>query len=69
MASFWTSLKNFLGLAFFSSEIDQFLKKWDKDHPKLSSSQRAEINKYERIYRLRDNAANIPETKTFWDKF
>lgn len=37
-----------------TSEIDQFLQKFDVDHPKLSESQRKEIAKAERIAKLRD---------------
>jgi hypothetical protein len=69
MASFMKFLQEFLGLGFYTSELDLFLKQWDQQHPKFSSSQRQEINKYQRIYRLRDQAVSLPETKTFWDKF
>ena len=39
----------------YVSEIDQFLQKFDKGHPTLSSSQEQEIAKYRRIYLLRDD--------------
>jgi hypothetical protein len=42
----------------FVSEIDQFLQKFDQEHPELSAAQRKEKLKYERIYRLRDSKTN-----------
>lgn len=46
----------------YISEIDQFLQTFDKEHPGLSKSQQKEVDKYRRIYRLRDNA-DRPEKK------
>ncbi len=40
----------------YVSEIDKMLKTFNQTHPK-SESQLAEIKKYERIYKLRDEAA------------
>lgn len=40
----------------FISEIDQFLAKFDAEHPEPSPSQAAEIEKYARIFKLRDDA-------------
>lgn len=37
----------------YISQIDIFLQKWDKTHPK-SRSQRVEFEKYQKIYQLRD---------------
>lgn len=63
-------LKNWLNLDFFVSQLDQFLKQFDKTHPKKSASQRKEIAKYERIYRLRDNPhATQQPRETLWDQF
>jgi len=62
-------LKKFLGLTFYISPLDQFLETYDKAHPKLSLSQRKEIDKYARIINLRDNKV-LPEIKkTLWDQF
>lgn len=38
----------------YVSEIDKRLAEFDQTHPK-SPSQQAEIDKHERVYRLRDN--------------
>jgi len=63
-------LKKWLNLDFFVSQLDQFLIQFDKTHPKKSASQRKEIEKYEQIYRLRDNPhASQPSRETLWDKF
>lgn len=40
----------------YVSRIDQFLIKFDQEHPELSVSQKREIEKFRRIYRLRDDA-------------
>jgi hypothetical protein len=64
------NLKEFLGLGYYTSELDEFLKNYDKNHPKFSASQRSEIEKYQRIYHLRDDPqAADPKKTTFWDKF
>lgn len=46
----------------YVSPIDLFLNKFDQEHPELSASQRLEIAKFQRIYRLRDDA-NRPDEK------
>lgn len=43
----------------YVSEIDKELAKFDQTHPK-SASQQAEIDKHERVNRLRDNST-LPE--------
>lgn len=54
-------------LRHYVSPLDQFLAEFDKEHPGLSKSQKHEVNKYRRIYRLRDDAkpsfspTNLPE--------
>ena len=40
----------------FISELDQFLRNWDKEHLKLSETQQAIIQKTENIFNLRDSA-------------
>jgi hypothetical protein len=63
------NIKEFLGLTYYTSELDQFLKKYDEAHPKLSASQCQEIEKYAHIYALRDNP-NLEEPKAgFWEQF
>ncbi|OGT38426.1 MAG: hypothetical protein A3F12_02885 [Gammaproteobacteria bacterium RIFCSPHIGHO2_12_FULL_38_14] len=63
------SLKTWLGLDFYTSEIDHFLTNFDQKHSKLSESQILEINKYTRIYQLRDHTTQKEQTQSFWDKF
>lgn len=63
------NIKEFLGLSYYTSELDQFLSDFDKNHPRLSASQRAEKEKYARLYRLRDNPKQPETDETFWDKF
>ena len=39
----------------YVSEIDQFMQEFDKKHPEPSKSQQREIEKHQRIFRLRDD--------------
>lgn len=64
-----TSIREFLGLSYYTSGLDDFLAEFDKTHHKMSASQRKEIEKHNRIYNLRDNPAPQEEKDTFWDKF
>lgn len=52
----------------YVSEVDLRLAELSKNLPK-SNSQQAEIKKYERIYRLRDNpaASHEEDDSTLWD--
>ncbi len=43
------SIKNFLNLGYYTSELDKFLSEYAKKHPKLSVSQREEMEKHQRI--------------------
>ncbi|GEM_PF-1080003 len=66
------NIKQILGLTHYTSELDQFLSDFAKTHPKLSSSQRKEKEKYARIYRLRDNPQSSETSKTkdsLWEEF
>ena len=63
------NIKEFLGLAYYTSELDQFLADFDKTHPRASASQHMEIEKYRRILNLRDHASKTSSQKTFWDQF
>ncbi len=49
----WRFLKQYF-MPIYLSEIDQFLLHFDATH-KPSASQQKEIEKYRRLYQLRDN--------------
>jgi hypothetical protein len=53
----------------FVSEIDQYLQKFDKQHPKPSLSQQKEREKYLRIYFLRDQPTHSEPIKKIWENF
>ncbi len=38
----------------YVSPVDRFLAEFDEENPEKSDSQKKEIKKYQRIYRLRD---------------
>lgn len=63
-------LKKFLNLDYYISGLDQFLFKL-RQQRQLSVSQRAEKQKYSRIYALRDQASTptSSEKKGIWSKF
>jgi len=63
------NIREFLGLSYYSSNLDKFLTEFKKMNPKVSISQRKEIEKYTRIYALRDHATPSETKKTFWEKF
>lgn len=46
----------------YISEIDQFLKTYDQEHPEKSLSQQREISKHQRIAEMRDHAKRKQET-------
>lgn len=56
-------------LAGYVSEIDQFLQEFDKEHPKLTASQKKEQVKYQRIYALRDGTERPGTIQTLWEGF
>lgn len=56
-------------LTGYVSEIDQFLQKFDREHPELSKSQVAEIAKSERIGNLRDIVERQEEVCNPLDNF
>jgi hypothetical protein len=62
-------IKQFLNLTYYTSKLDLFLSAFDKTHSQ-SASQRAEKEKYNNIYKLRDHktASKTPQN-TLWDKF
>lgn len=66
---FQFNIREFLGLNFYESDLDLYLKNFDEETPQLSCSQSNEVNKYKRIFLLRDKAIPQEKKKTFWDKF
>ena len=62
-------IKAFLGLNEYISELDLFLKHFDKTEPHLSIAEREEADKYSRIFTLRDSAESPKAKPPFWDKF
>ena len=63
------NIKSLLNLDYYTSPLDEFLEEFDETHPKLSNSQRKEIQKYARIYKLRDDPKQVEAKDTLWDKF
>jgi len=66
-----TTLREFLGLSFFTSKIDTFLNNFRKNHRHLSKSQREEIVKYESVNRRRDqiDSHNSNAPQKLWEQF
>lgn len=58
-----------LNLEFYTSRTDLFLAGYDHAHPKQSHAQHKEIEKYQRVYELRDNPLQPATPQKFWDKF
>lgn len=63
------SIREFLGLGYYTSSLDEFLASFRKAHPKLSSSQCKEIEKHKRVSTLRDNPIEHIPKKQFWNQF
>lgn len=63
------NIKSLLGLEYYTSELDKFLADFDASHQRLSPSQRAEIEKYDRIYKQRNDPNYTPHKDNFWEKF
>lgn len=53
----------------YISEIDQFLKAYDQEHPEKSVSQQMEIAQYARIADLRDHVKPNPKTTHVDDRW
>jgi hypothetical protein len=53
----------------FVSEVDQFLQDFDKQHTTLSKSQQKEVEKYQRIYFLRDHEESLEKQNDLWEGF
>lgn len=63
------NIKEFLGLAYYTSGLDKFLANFDKTHPKMSASQRKEVEKYQRVFAERDHVNTNKTKETFWVLF
>lgn len=63
------NIKEFLGLGYYTSKLDEFLAHFYQTHQKMSASQRAEMEKYNRIYKLRDTVTKDNKQKSFWSLF
>jgi hypothetical protein len=53
----------------YVSALDLFLNRFDKEHPKWTQSQQKEVDKYKRIYYLRDVDNRQEPEKKLWDEF
>lgn len=70
MTKIKTLLSKLLNLDFYVSPLDKFLNEYGRSHKELSSSQRKEVDKYKRIYNLRDNPEASEKKKgNFWNNF
>lgn len=65
----FNKIKQFLNLTYYTSKLDLFLSAYDESHPHLSASQRAENEKYDRIFKLRDQPNVQDSKKNLWDNF
>ena len=63
------NIKEWLGLQYYISELDQFLTHLNRTQTKLSVSQQQEIEKYTRIFTLRDNPSTHESRDSIWDNF
>lgn len=52
----------------YESPVDEFFAKFDQNHPRKSQSQQQEINKFKRIFYLRDHAVPANDSK-IWKEF
>ncbi len=64
------NIKKLLNLEFYTSPLDLFLASLRRKQKTFSASERAERDKYARIFRLRDGKPEPkPEKTRLWDKF
>lgn len=58
-------------LNHYVSDLDRFLMAFDQSHPQTSASQKAEKDKHNRLYYLRDHELPAPlkTTTTLWEEF
>jgi hypothetical protein len=66
-------LREFLGLSYYTSQLDKFLRNFRKSDRQLSKAQRAEIEKYQSVHQQRDgvskNNASAPNHQKLWEQF
>jgi hypothetical protein len=63
-------IKKWFNLDFYISGIDRFLEAFRKKHPRLSASQRAEMEKYAALNKQRDVPEKaVSHKKVFWKNF
>ena len=58
------NFREWLGLGFYTSNLDKFLQNFRKTHPQLSASQRKEQEKHAKIHEPRTTEVN-----PLWEKF
>ena len=63
------NIKEFLNLTYYTSDLDIFLAEYENKHPRISASQRVEMEKYARIFSLRDHPRTEKPASKLWDKF
>jgi len=66
------NIREFLGLGYYTSQLDKFINEFRQKNQKFSASQRKESEKYSRIYALRDKTIFISpfiHNQHLWDKF
>lgn len=67
------NIREFLGLGYYTSNLDEFIAEFNKKHHKLSVSQRLEIEMHAGIRALRDNATDTAHDHSthskLWNKF
>ncbi len=52
----------------YISDLDKFLKEFDRDHPDYGDSRKNEIKKFQKIAAERDGVVEKPKTG-IWEKF
>jgi hypothetical protein len=62
-------IKDLFNKNYYTSKIDEFLAEFDKNHPRLSRSQRLEKEKYAKIFAKRDKVGTYENKPDFWDQF
>lgn len=53
------NIKKLLNLTYYTSELDKFLSEFTVKHPKLSASQRQEMEKHQRIAKGRQHGNDM----------
>jgi hypothetical protein len=64
------NIKKFLNLEYYTSQLDQFLAHYRREHRNLSESQTKEQEKYRSIHKLRDQPeSECNKANKIWHKF